>query len=105
MKLLVQHVADRAGGGAIRRSKPRKAKTRAASIEPDSASLHQSRVANLPTKAKPVSGWVATSMCTRCTLRGGWGRRVSNEQPGTWEARPGASAGGDGKGECITFCR
>ena len=40
----------------------------------------------------------ATSICTRRALRGDWGRRVSNEQPGTWEIRLSAPRGATAEG-------
>ena len=44
--------------------------------EPDSASLHQLRVAKLPKLTKPATVEEATDMCTRRALRGERGRRA-----------------------------
>jgi hypothetical protein len=64
---------------------------RAASIEPVSASLHQSKVASLPKVLKPVTDQEAMGMGTDRAFRGERGRRVSKDRTGTWETRPSAS--------------
>ena len=72
---------------------------RAASIEPDSASLNQSKVASLPNVLKPVTDPEATGIGTDRAFRGERGRRVSKDLTGTWEARRGASADATAKGK------
>jgi len=47
------------------------------------------RVVILPKVVKPVIGREATGMSTCRALRGGWGRRASTDQSGTWEVRRG----------------
>ena len=71
-------IANRAWVGVIRLAKPRLCEGVSRNVnEPDSASLHYLRVANLPELAKPAIDDQATDACGRRTLRGGWGRRMS----------------------------
>ena len=72
---------------------------RAASNEPVSASLHQSKVASLPDLLKPVTDQEATGMCTGWAFRGERGRRVSKDLAGTWETRRSALTSATTKGK------
>ena len=47
--------------------------------EPDSASLHQLKVVNLPNMVKPITGAEATGICRHWAFRGDWGRRASKD--------------------------
>jgi hypothetical protein len=102
-ELPVRHVAERACVGVIRGTKPRKAKERAASIEPVSASLHKVKEASLPNVVKPATARVVTGICTWRAFRGERGRRVLIDLLGTWETRPGEPRLNGGR-ECITDC-
>ena len=48
--------------------------------EPDSASLHKVRAANLPKVAKPSTDGEAAGVSSREVLRGDWGWRVLKDR-------------------------
>jgi hypothetical protein len=62
--------------GGNRRDKP----ASRSGCEPDSASLHKAKAANLPELLKPAIDEEATSKSTRRAFRGDWGQRAGKDQ-------------------------